>query len=422
MSFEFAVSKQDITPGFPTCLACSQKKDTLFERIHDNIFVRCVVLNSDGHFIVILSYDLLFHSRDLYDFVYNHVKSFAVVNMSDILINYTHNHNAPSVRGYNDFSSSDEYEELLKSKTISVINEAFSNMKSGYLEYGVIPGNWNINRRLPTNDGIKLAPNPDGPSDKNMYVIKFLSSDHSLKGLIINYACHPVHYPDTLGLTSEYPGFLCRSIEKDIPGCMPVFIQGAGADTRPLGTVDNDRFVHRSFEYIESMADSMKEVLVKSLNTNAYKPVIPNFNSVSFSVEIPTDDEGCEFFYDNSLNDTISAHLRRNADYMYRNYDSISNSFTLQCGLIKLSNNLVIAHMGGEPVCQVKFLLEKVLLEFNVIFAGYTDACSYIVIDSMIAEDGYEVQCFLEYMHKGRIKKGIDKILISAFKEAIKGL
>ena len=422
MSLSFGLSKNDITPGFPTCLACSQKKDTLFERVHDNIFLRCVVLNNDGHFIVILSYDLLFHSRDLYEFVYNHVKSFTDINMSDILINYTHNHNAPSVLGYNDFSSSDEYEELLKSKTISVINEAFSNMKSGSLEYGVVSGNWNINRRLPTDEGIKLAPNPDGPSDKNMYAIKLLSSDHCLKGLIINYACHPVHYPDTLGLTSEYPGFLCKSIEKDIPGCMPMFIQGAGADTRPLGTVDGDKFIHRSFEHIESMANSMKEALVKSLNSNAFKPVITNFNSVSFSVEIPTDDEGREFFYDNSLNKALSAHLRQNADYIYRNYDSIKNSFTLQCGLIKLSDNLVIAHMGGEPVCQVKFLLEKVLLEFNVIFAGYTDACSYIVIDSMIDEDGYEVQCFLEYMHKGRIKKGIDKILISAFREAIKKL
>ncbi len=418
MSLSFGLSKNDITPGFPTCLACSQKKDTLFERVHDNIFVRCAVLNNDGHFMVILSYDLLFHSRDLYGFVYNHVKSFSNVNISDILINYTHNHNAPSVLGYNDFSSLDEYEELLKSKTINVINDAFSNMKSGSLEYGIIPGNWNVNRRLPTSEDIMLAPNPKGPSDKNMYVIKLLSSDHSLKGLIINYACHPVHYPDTLGLTSEYPGFLCRSIEKDIPGCIPMFIQGAGADARPLGTVDGSRFIHRSFEYIESMASSMKEALLKSLNTNTFKPVLVNLNSVSFNVEIPTDNEGREFFYKSSLNKDSSAHLRRNAKFIYNNYDSISNSFTLQCGLIKLSDNLIIAHMGGEPVCEVKFLLEKVLIDFNVIFAGYTDACSYIVIDSMIEEGGYEVNCFLEYMHKGRIKKGIDKILISAFKEA----
>lgn len=422
MSPLFGFSKRNITPGFKTCLACSQQKDTLYERIHDDIFVRCAALHDESHYIIILSYDLLFHSRDLYDFVYDYLSKKLDLEMSDILISYTHNHNAPSVTGYNDYSSSSEYEDLLKLRTTDCIDAALARMEPGRMEYGVIEGNWNINRRRPSPEGIKLAPNPDGPRDKDLYLLKYVSNSGDIKGLIINYACHPVHYPDTLAITSEYPGYLCRYIEEGLTGCIPLFIQGAGADTRPLGTVEGECFVHRSYEYIESMASSMSDSILKRIRSSVFRPINPSFSSVSFSAIVPTDEEGRLYFQQNKSNVNLSGHLRRNAEYIYKNYNSIKNSFALHCGIIKLSDNLVIAHMGGEPVCGVKFEIEKVFTGYDLIFAGYTDACSYIITDSMIDEDGYEVRCFLEYMHKGRIKKGIDHLLTTAFTNAFKKL
>lgn len=418
MSFNFGLSKEDITPKFSTCLACSQRKDTLFERVHDNIFVRCAAFSSDGHYIVILSYDLLFHSRDLYNFVYNHIKSFTDIQMSDILINYTHNHNAPSVLGYNDFSSSDKYEKLLGEKTITVLNKAFSNMQKGSLEYGVVSGNWNINRRRSTVDGIILAPNPDGPTDKNMYVLKFMDINSNVKGMLINYACHPVHYPDTLGLTSEYPGHLCKYLEEEFEDCIPIFIQGAGADTRPLDTVDGDHFTHRPYSYIEKMAKSMASDLIEKLNTPLFSSVTPSFDSKDFTIEIPTEEAGSEYFLKAISDENLSNHLRRNAEYVYNNYENMKNSFTLHCGIIKLSETMLIIHMGGEPVCEVKFALEKLFNGYDIIFAGYTDGCAYIVTDKIIEEGGYEIRCFLEYIHKGKLSSGINKLIISAFKNA----
>ena len=422
MGLFFGLSKQNITPDFPMCLACSQQKDTLFERIHDDVFVRCSILNIDGSYVLILSYDLLFHSRDLYNFVYDYMYDKLDISLPDILINYTHDHNAPSVMGYNDFSASPEYEKLLKQKTTECIDSALAEMEPGAMEYGTIEGNWNINRRRPSPDGIKLAPNPGGPRDKNIYVLKLISETAEIKGLLINYACHPVHYPDTLGLSSEYPGYLCRYIEEELPGCMPLFLQGAGADTRPLGTAAGNRFTHRSFEFIKSMATSMKDTIMSSLDTPIFRLIEPSFASVSFSVEVPTADEGRQYFQKNRINVNLSGHLRRNAEHIYTNYDFIKESFTLHCGIIKLSDNLVIVHMGGEPVCGVKFEIEKPLAGYDVIFTGYTDACAYIVTDSMIDEDGYEVRCFLEYMHKGRIKKGIDHLLTTAFTSAVNNL
>lgn len=116
--------------------------------------------------------------------------------------------------------------------------------------------------------------------------------------------------------------------------------------------------------------------------------------------------------------ENLSAHLRRNASEMVSNYNKIKNSFNLECGIIKLAQNLFFIHMGGEPCCEVKFNLMPLFNQSNVIFTGYTDACAYIVPDSMILEGGYEVRSFLEYKHKGRILSGIDSLLYNAFSDA----
>ncbi|HPJ21400.1 MAG TPA: hypothetical protein PLP30_05875 [Clostridia bacterium] len=415
---KFGLARVCITPGFRTCLACSQQKDTLFESVHDDIFVGCAVLDDDNEKLMILSYDLLFHSRDLHEFVYEYsIGKYGLKNES-ILINFTHDHNSPSTLGYNDFSASAEYEELLKEKTLEAIDTAFGSLETGTMEYGEIPGHWAINRRKSSPDGIKLAPNPDGPVDDRIYLLKLTSASGKTKGLVINYACHPVHYPDPLALTSEYPGFLCEYIENMIPGCIPLFIQGAGANARPAGTAEGDRFVHRSFSHISDMASEMGKAIIDSLNSGISEKKDPEFFSASFEIRIPTEDEGRDYFIDRSNDISLSAHLRRNAVTMVSDYDGIEDAFTLNLGIMKLSSDLVILHMGGEPCCEVKFNLMDIFKGFHVIFAGYTDGCSYIVTDELIAKGGYEVNCFLEYMHKGRIKSGIDKILHDACSEA----
>lgn len=419
MSLLFGLSKQNITPGFPTCLACSQQKDTLYERVHDDIYVRCVVLKNNKRFVLIISYDLLFHSRDLHDFIYNHAKTLCNLKKSDILVNFTHNHNSPSVLGYNDYSSNQDYENLLRLRTAVCLEEAFSNLQPGSMQFGSIEGNWNINRRRNSPEGIKLAPNPAGPVDENLYILKLLSLKNEIKGLLVNYACHPVHYSDTLGLTSEYPGYLCNFLDNQIQGCISVFIQGAGADTRPLSTVEADRFVRRSFEYIEKMAASMGNAIIEKINSSVFYSIEPDFSSVSFSIEVPTENKGLEYFNNCNNNKQLSAHLRRNSKYMLDNFSILEDRFFLECGLIKLGQNFIIAHMGGEPVCEVKFNISDLLSDYKILFAGYTDACAYIVTDKMLDEGGYEVDCFLEYMHKGPIKKGIDNLILTAYKSAL---
>ena len=62
----FGVSKDIITPILPTRLACPQyDREKVFVDVHDDIYVRALVLDDGNEKILFMSFDLLFHDRIL---------------------------------------------------------------------------------------------------------------------------------------------------------------------------------------------------------------------------------------------------------------------------------------------------------------------------------------------------------------------
>ena len=61
----FGTAKDLITPTEPTMLACTGSYDKTYTEIHDDIFVRCIVIDDGNKKSVIMSFDLIFHDRTL---------------------------------------------------------------------------------------------------------------------------------------------------------------------------------------------------------------------------------------------------------------------------------------------------------------------------------------------------------------------
>ena len=108
-----------------------------------------------------------------------------------------------------------------------------------------------------------------------------------------------------------------------------------------------------------------------------------------------------------------NAHLIVNGGY-----DKLRDALELHCGIIKLTDKLCIANVGGEPCYGIKAAVLKVLAGYDVCFVGYTDDCAYIVDDKILSEGGYEAECHLEYGLIGPFKKGITKKITDGFREA----
>ena len=89
---------------------------------------------------------------------------------------------------------------------------------------------------------------------------------------------------------------------------------------------------------------------------------------------------------------------------------------------MRLTEDLYIATVGGEPCFGVKNAVKKAFGDKRVCFIGYTDSCAYIVNDRIIAEGGYEPNAYLEYCLKGPFKPGVDDLYTNGFAQSLKRL
>ena len=90
------------------------------------------------------------------------------------------------------------------------------------------------------------------------------------------------------------------------------------------------------------------------------------------------------------------------------------------CQTLRLSDNLYVATIGGEPCFGVKNAIKAAFKGKDVCFIGYTDDCAYLVDDRVLAEGGYEPGCHIEYNLKGPFKSGLDVIYTGGFEDSLK--
>lgn len=430
---KFAVSKEIITPTNSMKLACVGLFDADFSGVHDDIYVRCLVMDDGGKRAVFMSMDLLFHDHLLNQAIAEYAHSKYGIDKSSVLLAYTHSHTAPATRGYNLGHHDEQYENLLIERAKSCLDRAMCSMFEGTLEYGVFDADFNVSRRGEVNGSHdQMFPDFSYPHDREMWVFCIRDESGKLRSIITTYACHPVFYPTKDSISGEFPARLCQLLDTEFYGCTSMFFQSAGADVRPLPSINMENFKAKNgespwrrdltFDDIDAFAKDMFASVCNFIKSNALEKVNLSINSESFRIELPIDGKPIEFFEKSKeeLLDTPDNPNRCHAIYIADGgYASLSDSLMLECSIIKLSDTLYIATVGGEPTFGVKQAVTAPFSDSHVCFIGYTDACAYVVDDRILSEGGYEPTCHLEYCLKGPFKPGLDEKYTSAFRSAL---
>ncbi|MCA1597080.1 MAG: hypothetical protein LC772_11755, partial [Chloroflexi bacterium] len=90
----------------------------------------------------------------------------------------------------------------------------------------------NINRRLPTGNGVALAPFPGGPCDSLCRVL-LLESDEIPVAVLVQYEMHPVMLGNgNLQVSADWVGHLRDKMESALD-CPVIFLQGCCGDVNP---------------------------------------------------------------------------------------------------------------------------------------------------------------------------------------------
>jgi neutral ceramidase len=232
------IAKIDITPEYPVRLYGYSSRKTPSEGVHDQLFARAVVFENSGEKVVLVSSDLGSYSDTVFHVFQKSILEKFSLKESELFLSAIHSHSSPvlSLTNRETDINNTRYTKALNQKLITVIGEAFKNLKPVQTGVGVGYSPVGSNRRETTSDGsINLGRNPYGPTDKEVLVMKIASPDGTTIGSIFDYATHATSLGpynmkvsgDVLGISAQ---FVEKILGKDIVS--PVFA-GASGDIDP---------------------------------------------------------------------------------------------------------------------------------------------------------------------------------------------
>jgi hypothetical protein len=124
-----------------------------------------------------------------------------------------------------------------------------------------------INRRLHTSKGIRQIPNPNGPVDPEVRVIRFDDLHGRPVAVIVNFATHPT----TLGVhvhevSADYPGRMRRVVQAAYGGRLSVhFTQGACGDVKAAALGEDGNFKEGEEEDIDRLGRILGGEVIKTM-------------------------------------------------------------------------------------------------------------------------------------------------------------
>ncbi|MCA9411555.1 MAG: hypothetical protein KC944_10135, partial [Candidatus Omnitrophica bacterium] len=164
----------------------------------------------------------------------------------NVLVNASHNH--PPIRFV-----CDRYDQV--SRTFDAVKRAYENRIPVKVGAGSgFEDRISMNRTLQLKDGKAWTirhTNPCPPDeevesvgtmDPEIGVLRVDRMDGTPLAVVHNFACHPYITVPMGGVTADFPGFSCQTIEENLEGdAMALFLQGAGGDITSILYKDVNR-------------------------------------------------------------------------------------------------------------------------------------------------------------------------------------
>ena len=118
---------------------------------------------------------------------------------TNIIITASHDHNAPRVGSVTPGATAqkggpatEKYTGMVYDRIIDAVRQAKAAMQPARVGVGRGRADVNTNRDVFTSEGWKLGANPDRPSDKTVWVVKFETESGDPLAILMNYAVHSV--------------------------------------------------------------------------------------------------------------------------------------------------------------------------------------------------------------------------------------
>jgi hypothetical protein len=356
--------------------------------------------DSKGARFVLVTLDLIGARRELREDIERQARERFGLAPESLMLNASHTHCGPE---YGPWGNPPEevarYNVLLRERITAAIGRALADLAPAGVSYAHARAGFAMNRRmdytLPANDPRKgTRPNPRGPVDHDVPVLKIERPDGKLHAVAFGYACHNT----TLGglqLNGDYAGFAQAFLEETHPGVTALFVEGCGGDQTPhpratshAGTtmvpgkspLDLARMHGQNLGLAVEAALNVKPTAVTGALQAAYEKVDLDFS-------MPTRDELQRRTVKGSVRDQAGA--RTMLAQMDRG--ELKSSYDYPVQVVRFGDVVTLVALGGEVVVDYSLRLKREIPGAGTWVAGYSnDYCGYIASTRVLREGGYE--------------------------------
>lgn len=454
----------DITPPLGIGLGGRGGPDTKASQVRDPLFAQVLYLkDAKGAGFVLVSFDLVGLPPSLSDQLRTRIVHELGVDYNLVILNASHTHSGPYMirelmAGAGPALEIEiAYFKTLTEKVISATRAAGKALKPVTVETFRGKSQVAINRRGKNKAGkVGLLPNPNGPINDEVWVMKVTPTDGSSPALVFSYACHPVIVYGFAGsvISADFPGVTRNILREKLGAAQVQFVQGTAGNVRPRVTanLENNTFrsggttnlyvagrqladdvlaalhpVSRSSRRPEAQtaSDAGSPSLLTPAATAAGRRLVLNLAAAADRPFLPRDNPPPRTIYENMAKDAPGEFRRGVAAYWLARYDSgqgFAKGDPWPVGLVRLAEDEWICCFAGEPCVEWAPKVKQWLDGRNVFVWGYAQqGLTYLPTEALLPEGGYEVdECnYARAQSPARFAPGIEDAVRRSLKQQL---
>ncbi|MBG89282.1 MAG: hypothetical protein CMO80_20635 [Verrucomicrobiales bacterium] len=356
--YKAGVATAVITPDRPMPMAGYGARKKPAEGKDQDLYGKVLAIEDQkGNRVVFITLDLIGVISELRTAVENGLAEDHKLPAHALVMNASHTHCGPA---YGRPELKDYFDSIVK-KLRAATTKAIKGMQPAKLSYAHAKCAFAMNRRTPTDKGFRNHPNPNGPVDHTVPVLRVDDTEGKLFAVMFGYSCHntSVGYLRWLG---DYAGFAQQYFEEDHPGVTAMFMMNCGGDQNPYprGTAE------WAAKHGRSLATAVEAALEV---TQRY------------------------FYHQNRLKGGIQTALKHvNLEFTTEKRDP----FPYPVQVIQFGNDLTFVTLGNEVTVDYSLRLKRELGGEGkpvIWVAGYSNVYSgYIPSKRVLLEGGYEAR------------------------------
>ena len=382
----------DITPEGSVWMAGYAARKKPSEGVSQKLYAKALALDDgNGGRLVIVTLDLIGVPRIVRETVERKAREQHALRPEEILLNASHTHSgpAPYPRGVPDpafVGKAEEYGRVLPEKILEAISSALQRSASAELHYTRARAGFAMNRRLRVGTEIRNSPNPDGPVDHDVPVLRVSGEDGKEKAILFGYACHNT-VTGLYTINADYAGYAQAYLEEKRPGVTALFLMGAGGDQNPY---PRHASLEQSAQHGRTLANAVEAAL--SVSVIAQRSLSGPLRSALATVDLDYADISPAALERRAQSRNAEEKSRAEQYVQQLKDGTLPKSYPCPVQVVQFGTDLTLVAIGGETTVDYSLRLKRELAGAAPVWvAGYSnDGFGYLGSRRVIVEGGYE--------------------------------